>query len=126
MSTELLSRVRNHINHLLTGYTVKYYRWSDDDLATEAGKVIMFRMNGTGVGNHQRQLQDVRISVMSSPDDAASADDDMLAILRYLRANYEATDVFNIDPFGNYAGPIWLSNGRALFEMTVRCGVEDH
>lgn len=129
MSQTLLARIKNHIiddGGLLAAYTVKYYRWSDDDLNGD-GNVVLFRMSGTsGPSAHVIQWPDVSLYILARPDSVVQADNDMLAVLQYLRADYEGTGVFNMHPVGTYTSPMYLDNGRAMFEMVIRAGVEDH
>jgi len=129
MSSTLLNRVKNHIiddGNLLSGYTVKYYRWSDADLNGD-GNVALFRMSGTnGPSAHVIQWPDVSLFLLANPASVQQADADMLDVLQYLRAEYADTDVFNMVPVGTYTGPMYLDNGRAMFEMVIRCGVQDH
>lgn len=129
MSAELLQRVESHIitdGGLLGGYTIRHYKWNDRDLKG-AGSVCLFRMTGTsGEVTSQAQMHDVSLFLLTDPDRASQADADMLEVLRYLRANFSGRDVFNYYPPQSYNGPISLSNGRAMFEMIIRCGVEDH
>lgn len=129
MSEVLLQRLKTHIiddGGLLSGYDVRYYKWSDIDL-NGSGSVAMFRMAGTSgrVVSHT-QFHDVSVELLANPTSVKQADNDMLGVLRYLRSDYFATGVFNAVPMGAYNGPIYLSNGRAMFEMVVRCGTEDH
>ncbi|MDH5796931.1 MAG: hypothetical protein OEZ19_00060 [Paracoccaceae bacterium] len=129
MSRVLLERVRQHIvttGGLLGAYTVRYYRWSDKDLSG-AASVALFRMSGTGGGaNHEVQKPDVSLFLLASPSLVKQADDDMLSVLQYLRSDYAGTSVFAYHPLQGYTGPAYLENGRAMFEMVIRCGVEDH
>ena len=55
------------------------------------------------------------------------ADATMLAIVRYLRseAGFTGATVENFEPLSQ-TGPAYLQNGRARFELVVRCMVEDH
>lgn len=129
MSAELLQRIKTHIvddGGLLSGFTVKYYRWSDDDL-NGTGSVALFKTSGTyGPSGHVDQWPDVSLYLLADPDKTKAADDAMLAVVRYLRNNYTTDDVFNIHPVGGYTGPMYLANGRAMFELVMRCGVTDH
>lgn len=129
MSNSLLLKVKNHIvddGGLLSGYAVKYYRWSDKDL-NGSGSVALFRMTGTsGRVNHEVQLHDVSLFLLAAPALVTQADADMLAVLQYLRADYADTGVFAFHPLAGYTGPVYLENDRAMFEMVIRCGVEDH
>lgn len=131
MSRELLLRAKNHIvddGSLLGDYAVRYYRWSDADL-NGGGSVALFRSAGTiGVNNRVVQFPDISLLLLATPALVTQADDDMLAVLRYLRSSYTNTagSVFNFFPLNSYTGPTYLDNGRAMFEMVIRCGVTDH
>jgi hypothetical protein len=129
MSTTLLTRVKQHIiddGGLLGAYAVKYYRWSDADLAGSAS-IAMFRMSGTGGrSDHQQQQPDVSLFLLASPPLVTQADADMLAVLQYIRADFSSANVFAFYPLQSYKGPNYLENSRAIFEMVIRCGVEDH
>lgn len=129
MSSQLLLRVKNHIadqGGLLTSYAKKYYRWSDADLKGSGG-VALFRLTGTaGEVNSQVQHVDVSLFLLAAPELVTQADSDMLSVLRYLRASYSSSGVFEYRPLQSYTGPIYMENGRAMFEMVIRCGVEDH
>lgn len=129
MSDALINRVRNHIvddGGLLSSYEVKYYRWSDRDLQGSAN-VALFRMSGTsGRSDPEAQQHDVSLLLMRDKSSSRTADADMLSVLQYLRANFETTGVFAMSPLGAYTGPSFLENDRAIFEMVIRCGTEDH
>lgn len=128
MSIELLRRVSDHLDSagLLDGYIVKYYRWSDQDLRGD-GQVLLFRMSGTGGPNaHVIQVLDVTVQMLCDPGQVEFGDRRMLEIVRYLRANFETTDAFNMVPVDPYTGPTYLQNNRARFELIVRTMVTDH
>lgn len=128
MSITLLERLRDHIDaaNLLDGYQVKFYRWSDQDL-NGTGQLILFRMAGTGGPSaHVIQSNDVSIQMLCDPDQVRAGDNRMLAILRYLRNDFETNGVFNIWPVSGYSGPNYLENNRATFQLVVRCMTVDH
>jgi hypothetical protein len=129
MSDVLLNRVSSHIvtdGSLLPGYQVKYYRWSDRDLKGSAD-VALFRMSGTsGPSDPEAQQHDVSLSLLVGADQVRAADSHMLSVLRYLRDDFETEGVFAMSPLGAYTGPSYLENDRAIFEMVIRCGTEDH
>ena len=129
MSATLLQRVKNHIvddGGLLSGFAVRYYRWSDVDL-NGSGSVALFRMTGTsGRVNTAAQFHDVSLFLLAAPTAVKVADDAMLGVLQYLRGDFSDTSVFNMFPVAGYTGPTYLENDRAMFEMVIRCGVEDH
>lgn len=127
MSDVLLNRVKDHIAALLTGYTIRFYRWTDADLQG-GGDVILFRMAGTaGASDHQIQYPDVSVQMICAPDRVRDGDAVMLSVLRFLRsdAGFTSGDVEGFEPL-SMTGPAYLENGRARFELVVRCLVEDH
>lgn len=127
MSDVLLQRVSGHVSALITGYSVRYYRWTDADLNGK-GSVVLFRMSGTsGAADHLVQYPDVSIQIICDPEKVRDADATMLAIVRYLRseAGFTSATVENFEPLSQ-TGPAYLQNGRARFELVVRCMVEDH
>ncbi len=130
MSLSLLQRVRDDLNTagLLDGYVQRFYRWIDTDM--KSGQIILFRMSGTyGPGAHVIQRPDVSIQLLCDPDQVTQGDTRMLAILRHFRSNFEIAstngDAFNVVPLGGYDGPRYLQNNRALFDLRLRCMVED-
>ena len=127
MSDVLLQRVSGHVSALITGYSVRYYRWTDADLNGKGG-VVLFRMSGTGgAADYHVQYPDVSIQIICDPEKVRDADATMLAIVRYLRseAGFTSATVENFEPLSQ-TGPAYLQNGRARFELVVRCMVEDH
>jgi len=105
MSRQLLLRAKQHIvddGGLLASYTVKYYRWSDKDLNGSAS-IALFRMTGTGgPANHEAQQQDVSLFLLATPRLVTQADNNMLSVLQYLRANFSATSVYAFHPLQGY------------------------
>ena len=127
MSDVLLQRVSGHVSALITGYSVRYYRWTDADLNGKGG-VVLFRMSGTGgAADYHVQYPDVSIQIICDPDKVRDADATMLSIVRFLRSveGFTSTAVENFEPLSQ-TGPAYLQNGRARFELVVRCMVEDH
>lgn len=127
MSDVLLNRVKDHIAALLTGYTIRFYRWTDADLQG-GGDVVLFRMAGTaGASDYQIQYPDVSVQMICAPDRVRDGDAVMLSVLRFLRsdAGFTSGDVEGFEPL-SMTGPAYLENGRARFELVVRCLVEDH
>lgn len=129
MSSALLEKIKTHIvddGGLLGSYSVKYYRWSDKDL-NGAGNIALFKMTGTGgVSSHEAQQTDVSLFLLANSSNVKQADQDMLAVVQYLRSNYTTTGVYALHPLYAYTGPNYLENGRARFELVIRCGTEDH
>jgi hypothetical protein len=129
MSAALLQRVKAHImddGGLLTGYTPRFFRWTDTDLRG-AGSVALFRMTGTGGAfDWQVQFSDVSLFLLTAQDAAASGADDMLAVSRYLHDSYSTDGAFYLFPLGAFTGPAYLENGRASFELVIRTGTTDH
>lgn len=127
MSAELLQRVSAHIEHLIFGYSIRYYRWSDEDLSGNT-PVVLFRSDGIrGQSDHQLQYIDVSMQMVCNPNAVQAGDAVILSVLRYLRSEggFSSDAVGNFEPIA-MTGPVYLQNGRARFELVVRCMVEDH
>lgn len=127
MSAELLQKVSAHVAHLLTGYAIKYYRWSDEDL-NGSGQVVLFRSDGIrGGSDYQLQYVDVSMQMVCNPSAVQAGDAVMLSVLRYLRSDdgFKGGTVGNFEPIA-MTGPAYLQNGRARFEIVIRCMVEDY
>lgn len=127
MSLALLEKVRDHINAagLLTGYTAKFFRWTDADV-NGTTPFILFRRPGSG-GDSSILLQktDVLIQMVGTPTTVVSGDARMQSILRLFRGSTSQTGVVRFDPVGPVTGPLYLENGRPVWELTVRCVTED-
>lgn len=127
MSATLLARVKGHIAHLLTGYAIRYFRWHDADL-TGAGGVVLFRMAGSGgASDHLLQSKDVSVQLICDPGAVQAGDAVMLSVVRFLRSEdgFTGADAVGYEPLAT-SGPVYLENGRARFELVIRCLVEDH
>lgn len=129
MSRTLLQRARAHIvttGGLLGSYQTRYYRWTDRDLNGSAN-IALFRMTGTsGPVNHEYQQNDISLILLRSRENVVQGDDDMLAVTRFLRQDYDGPDVVAYHPLTTHTGPVYLENDRATFELVIRCGVTDH
>lgn len=128
MSKALLTRVKEHLDagNLLTGYAVKYFRYSDAD-TNERGEFVLLRPAGTsGESDFIVQTPDVQIVLVAQPEGILTGDAKMLEILRYLRNNFDSASVLGFEPIGPVIGPRYLENGRPVFELNVRCTVLDH
>lgn len=127
MSVVLLSRLKDHIVHLLTGCQIRYFRWHDADL-NGAGNVVLFRMAGSGgASDHLLQSRDVSMQLICAPDAVQAGDALMLSVVRFLRSEdgFTGLDAVGYEPLAT-SGPAYLENGRARFELVIRCLVEDH
>lgn len=127
MSVELLTRVKNHIAHLLTGYQIRYFCWTDAD-RNGAGGVVLFSMSGGGgTSSHLLQSKYVSVQMICDPDAIQAGDAVMLDVVRYLRSEdgFTGADAVGYEPLAT-SGPVYLDNGRARFELVIRCLVEDH
>lgn len=123
-----IERLRNHLDagSLLTGYVVKYDRWSDADLASE-DKFVVFRLAGTG-GDSAFDIQqpDIRVILVGLPQDALALRTTAWDCIKYLRDNYADAEAWLYDVIGFPQGPMEMEDGRQVWELTVRVGVEDY
>lgn len=128
MSLALLERVSAHLSDagLLTGYDVLYFKWTDEREAQNT-PFVLFRMAGTsGVDNQCVQYPDVRILLVGTPTTAVDTDSDAYSLHRYFRTDFEGSGTTYFEPLGQVIGPTYLENGRPVFEINVRCLVDDH
>lgn len=128
MSYSLLERLGNHLTQqgLLTGYKVKYYSWTDVDLKGK-GKFIVLRMAGTsGIRDSIVQRPDVRVLVVSDPDKVIDGNNKADEIFQSFAGLEVPVGVLKLEPIGTVIGPMKIENGRSVFEINVRCYVQDH
>ena len=126
MSATLLTRVKNLLDGegLLTGYEVRYFRWTDAD-ADGNTPFILFRQSGSGPSDVLLQETRVNITLVATPTTVVAADTRAQEILRLLRQDDTVTGVTRFDPQGTVRGPMYLENGRPVFDISVRCYTED-
>ena len=128
MSASLLEKVAQHLTDagLLTGLAVKYYRWTDADERGSAN-FIVFRMSGTaGARDATLQQPDVRILLCATAKEVKAGNDKADAIFSNFAGTTTIAGVVKFEPLATVIGPMYLDNGRAVFEINVRCFVQDH
>lgn len=130
MSRQLLKRVADDLSGrgFLVGYEIKYYRWEDSDVEGNT-PFVLFRQEGTGGGGgtsdvHLQQT-DITIRLVDNSAGATAADDAMNTILRHFRLSSVPAGVIKYQPITNVVGPMYLENGRPMFELVVRVFTED-
>jgi hypothetical protein len=128
MSLPLLERVKTFFDEqsLITGYTIKYFTWTDADVAG-TGNFICLQMAGTGgLRDEVVQRPDVRVIIVGAPTKTIEPDAKAKQIFDAF-AGTETTDgVIKFEPIGVVGGPYQLDNKRWAFEIIVRCFVEDY
>jgi len=134
MSAELLQRIQGHLDAegLLAGYDTLYFRWTDEQVNGNT-PFILFRAAGSaGDDNYVVQYPDVRIILVANPSGAVAGDARMREIIRFFRADdgYRITgasgEVLSVAPIGPVIGPLYLENDRPIWELNVRCLVDDY
>lgn len=128
MSAALLETIATHLTDagLLTGLTKKYYQWTDADEKGSAD-FIVFRMSGTaGARNATLQQPDVRILLCVKAANVKTGNAKADAIFANFAGISTAPGVVKFEPLATVMGPMYLDNGRAVFEINVRCFVQDH
>ena len=127
MSATLLQRVSAHLaqGSLLDGYTVRYFRWTDDN---DSEPTILFRMAGSqgALSDFSVQYPDVQVTLIGTPTTAVSDSERCREILQYVRENFEIDGGLNIEPLTAMSGPFQLENGRPWFQIDFRLIVSDH
>jgi len=126
MSLTLLNRVRGLLddNNLLDGYAVRYFRWTDADIAGNT-PFVLFRQSGSGESNELVQNTLVSVVLVATPTTAVSADALMQSLLRWVRVSGGDTGSIRFDPAGTVVGPSYLENGRPVFTLDVRVFTQD-
>lgn len=126
MSIALLDRVSAHLafSGLEDGFTIKKHRWSDKDIEGK-NQFIVYRQDGGGTSNVLLQEIDVLIQLSVIPADLDSGDTRMQEIVAAFRDSSVTTGIIRFDLIGEVSGPFFLENGRPLWELVVRCFVED-
>jgi len=128
MSIELLKKVAGHLDDagLITGYTKKYFRWTDADVAGTAN-FVLFRMAGTaGARDATVQRPDVRILLVCNAKSVDAGSQKAEAIFANFAGTTAPDGIIKLEPLGTVNGPFYLDNGRSVFEIIVRCFVSDH
>jgi hypothetical protein len=128
MSLALLEKIAAHLDDagLLTGYTKKYFRWTDADV-NGAANFVLFRMAGTaGARDATVQRPDVRILLVCNATDVIAASQKADAIFANFAGITTPPGVIKLEPLGTVGGPFYMANGRGVFEIIVRCFVSDH
>ena len=126
MSATILNRVQGLLNTagLLTGYATKYLRWTDADV-NGTTPFVLFRQSGGGPSDVLLQSIQVTITIVHNATGAVTADATAQAIQRFLRGTTVATGIRRIDPAGEVRGPMYMENGRPVFEVVCRVFTED-
>ena len=127
MSIGLLEKVSGHLKDagLMTGFDDKYYSWTDKDGEGSAG-FVLFQMAGTsGIRNATVQSPDVRLLLVCKKDKLREGNNEADAIFANFAGMTKPTGILKLDPIGTVMGPYYLDNGRGVFEIVVRCFVQD-
>lgn len=123
MSATLLQAMSTYLASEINGYTVKYYKWTDQDLAG-SGEFVVFRMVQSGNSNNLISRPVMLIQVVANPATVTAADAVIHNVHDALLANDAPTGMVKVNPVGRPMGPYYLENGRAVFELNVRCYVD--
>jgi hypothetical protein len=126
MSVSLLQKVSTHAATVINpaDYNIKYFRWSDADMNGNT-PFIVYRKAGDGSSNILLQQVDVMIQLCQNPDSVVVGDAAMDLILRLFRGQTVQDGVIRFDPIGGVQGPMYLQNGRPIWELTIRCFTEN-
>jgi len=127
VSATLLQRVSDHLagGSLLDGYTVRYFRWTDDN---GSEPTILFRMAGSqgALTDFSVQYPDVQVTLIGTPTTVVADSERCREIYQYVRENFEIDGGLNIEPLTAVSGPFQLENGRPWFQLDFRVLVSDH
>lgn len=125
MSATLLQRVSAHLGSLTSGYTLRYFRWTDDN---DQEPTLLFRMAGTqgALSDFSVQYPDVSVVLIGTARTVVADSERCREILQYVRDNFALDGGLNIEPLSAVSGPFYLENGRPWFQMEFRALVSDH
>jgi hypothetical protein len=118
----LLEAVRDHLTaapSVLTGYVIRFFRWTDADL-NGTQKVVLFRRGGTGEGDYTLDVSDVLIRLIVPPEQAKAGEAKAREIEQRFYAAPEGGSIVHVQPLGAIIGPVYLQNDRAMFDLNVR------
>lgn len=127
MSVTVLERTNDYLRSfgLLNGYQTKYFTWSDTDL-NESAPFVLFRKDGPGQSDVFLQRIPMLIILCSTPELVLDLDSDVTNIAKQFRKTDPTINgVIKFEVTSEPIGPMYTSNGRPLYEMTVTAFVED-
>lgn len=105
---------------LLTGYTLRLWEWTDEDL-NGSGDVIRIGFAGTGGASDFIVSQpDVSIQMLAGSGSFVVGRARMASIRDHFYSDYSGNGAFLFLPMGEVVGPSMLMNGRRRFELLVR------
>lgn len=123
-TTQIFEDLESHLGALLTGYTVKYFRWSDNE---DSPPMVLMRFpGGGGASDPLLQQFDVMLMMVQEPVAATLGHADMSAILKRVREGGSHGTVRRFEPLDNIMGPQYLDDGRPLWTLNVRCYTEGY
>lgn len=122
MSVNILDRVEQKVSDesLLTGYTVRKFRWTDEDVQGDT-PIILFRVVGSGGSDEFSQSNDVRVMLLEADESkVVQGSNRIWAIMKAFRDSDYVTGVTRFDPVSTVSGPLYLDNGRPMWYFDVR------
>jgi hypothetical protein len=110
---------------LLDGYTIRYFRWTDDNASEPT---ILFRMAGSqgALTDFSVQYLDVQVTLIGTATTVVADSERCREMYQYARENYEIDGGLNIEPLTAVSGPFYLADGRPWFQLDFRVLVSDH
>ncbi len=124
MSVDLLETTEAHLSagNLLDGYSVLYFRWSDDDLNRENEPFVTFRSSGGGLTDPVGGVAypDIQIFVVGTVSTQVDTNRRAHEIRDYLIDNHRSGDVLNFQSLSDVIGPLFLNQNRPAYEINIR------
>jgi hypothetical protein len=114
-----LAQLSAHVADLITGYAVRFHRWTDAD-QNGAGKLVLFRLSSTGDSDFLVSRRDVLIRMLCNPAQVEAGRVVMQRIQARIFTEYKGQGAFHFQPMGEVLGPMYLQNDRAMFDLNVR------
>jgi len=127
MSYPLLEKIATHLRMagLLDGIETKYYRCVDEDMKGSTN-IAVFRMaGGGGPRNSVVQQPDVKVILYANAKDIIDMNGKADAIFKYFGGLTAPEGVLKLEPLAAVMGPYFAENNRPVFEINIRCFVQD-
>jgi hypothetical protein len=113
--------LRTHLDsaNLFAGYTFRFNRWYDSDIAA-GGRHAVIRREGGGAVDPAIGRPDLRVLLVGGFNEAQDIEADAIAIESFLLQNHSSGGIMQFQLLTDIIGPIFLENDRPVFELNIR------
>lgn len=114
--TDVLERLKDHIESLLTGYKLRKHVYNDENDLTD--NVVLFRIVG-GSSNHLTATPQIKLSIIGQDAQRDANYLKALEISEYLSDNWCDGEIAGFRVLSGPSGPFTMSNGRHVFQLDI-------